>query len=203
MADIIDEKGQLVLFDEEFSYIQPKGHGEGQTSSQDENWYTDPKVVALVHELYGGPPDLDPMSCAEANEVVQAKAYYTAELDGLIRPWEGRLLFNPPWGGSDATSAKVRGVGKLLAGYHCGDIEACVCVLNSNALTTSWMAPLLDFPVCIPPRRLRHWGPDGKGGSPNSGTVVIYLGGDVDRFADIFADLGTVMIPLQHFRGKE
>ena len=31
--------------------------------------------------------DVDPMSCAEANETVKAKVFYTEELNGLLYPW--------------------------------------------------------------------------------------------------------------------
>jgi hypothetical protein len=67
-----------------------------QLSSKSEDWYTHAEIIALVHELF--PIDLDPMSCYEANKVVQAKGYYTKEDDGLLYPWEGRVLLNPPWG---------------------------------------------------------------------------------------------------------
>ena len=166
-----NELGQPVLpgFELEFEYRQTRGHGSGQTSSQTEDWYTHPEIVELTRTLFGGKIDLDPMSCVQANEVVQAETFYTAEYDGLTRPWYGNILWNPPWGGSDANSAKRRGIRKLLDGFQAGDVKNAVCVLNANAITTSWFAPLLAFPVCVPPRRIAHYGPDGEGGAPNSG----------------------------------
>lgn len=196
---LTDETGQVSLFDEEDEYPRPytpfSGSGTGQTSSRSEDWYTHQDVIALVHELYEGPPDLDPMSCEEANLTVRAREFYTAEMDGLVRPWFGRMLWNPPWGGSDATAAKRRGLKKLLDAYKAGDVTECVCVLNANAITTAWFAPLLAFPVCLPPYRIPHYGPGGAGGSPNSGTVVVYLGDRVDRFAEVFSELGVIMVP--------
>lgn len=177
------------------SYQAPVGTGTGQTSSRSEDWYTHQDVVSLVHELYDGVPDLDPMSCDEANLLVKAKEFYTAEMDGLVRPWYGRMLWNPPWGGSDATAAKKRGLNKLLDSYETGDVTECVCVLNANATTTAWFAPLLSFPICFPSYRIKHYSPGGGGGSPNSGTVVIYVGKRLDRFAEIFSKLGAIMIP--------
>jgi hypothetical protein len=179
--------------DGSFDYEEREGWGEGQTSSLTERWFTHPEIVKLVHELYDGPPDLDPMSCAEANEVVQAREYYTAEQDGLTRPWYGRLLWNPPWGGSDASSVKRRGLKKLLTAYDAGLVSECVCVLNANAITTAWFADLLAFTICVPSRRIPHWGPGGKGGSPNSGTIIIYVGDDPDKFSEIFSKLGTIL----------
>lgn len=194
-----NELGQPVLpgFEQEFAYVQPRGHGVGQTSSQDENWFTHPDIVERTRTLFGGVIDLDPMSCEEANKVVKATVYYTAEQDGLTRPWFGNILYNPPWGGTDASAVKKRGVTKLLDAFDAGRVYNAVCVLNSNAITTSWFAPLLGFPVCIPPRRIEHWSPEGKGGSPNSGTIIIFIGFmvDVDRFADAFGDFGRIMVP--------
>lgn len=168
-----------------------------QNTSLSEDWYTHPEIIALVHELLGD-IDLDPMSCYEANKVVRAKGYYTKEDDGLLYPWEGRVLLNPPWGGSSASAVKVRAVRKLLAAYQSRDVPEAIVVLNANAMTTGWFSPLLKFPICIPSRRIPHYGPGGKGGSPNSGTVIIYLGPHVDRFSSIFAELGTVMSAITH-----
>jgi hypothetical protein len=176
-------------------YFKPRaGSGSGQTSSISDEWYTHPEIVDLTKTLFRGEIDLDPMSCETANRVVGAKTFYTAEIDGLTQPWFGRILWNPPWGGTDANSAKKRGVKKLLDAFHRGDVTAAVCVLNANAITTNWFEPLLAFPICIPPRRIQHWGPDGKGGTPNSGTVVVFVGFDARRFAEIFGRLGRILI---------
>jgi hypothetical protein len=78
-------------------------------------------------------------------------------------------------------------------------VPEAIVVLNANAMTTGWFSPLLKYPICIPPRRIPHYGPGGKGGAPNSGTVIIYyLGPQVGRFSSIFARLGTVMTAMTH-----
>lgn len=200
MSECFDEHGQGVLFDGLFEYRQKPGRGSGQVSSQTEDWYTHPEVVNLTRTLFSGTIDLDPMSCEKANEVVKAVKFYTAEQDGLTRPWFGNLLWNPPWGGSDANSAKRRGVKKLIGAFTAGEVHNAICVLNSNAVTTSWFAPLLAFPVCIPPRRIMHYGPHGEGGSPNSGTILVYVGVGVDRFAEVFGGLGRIMVPYEGYR---
>lgn len=194
---LYDETGQFILpgFDGDWEYRQRRGYGSGQLSSQSEDWYTHSDIVERVRGMYGGKIDLDPMSCAEANQVVQAEMFYTAEQDGLIQPWYGCMLWNPPWGGADASSVKNRGVKKLMLAYSDGYVRECVCVMNANAVTTRWFRPLLTFPVCIPPFRIHHYGPESKGGAPNSGTVLVYVGGDVQRFARHFGDLGQIMVP--------
>jgi hypothetical protein len=42
--------------------------------------------------------DLDPASCATANETVRARTFYSRKDDGLKRPWFGRVWLNPPYG---------------------------------------------------------------------------------------------------------
>jgi hypothetical protein len=196
--ELFDEVGQGVLFGGELYYEAPEGHGEGQgqLSSMSQDWYTHSEIVERTRGLFGGRIDLDPMSCEEANRVVQANVYYTAEQDGLIHPWYGSMLWNPPWGGSDASSCKQRGVKKLIGAFNDGYVRECICVLNANALTTRWFSPLLQFPVCVPSFRIPHYGPDGKGGAPNSGTVIVYVGTDTTRFQRYFSDLGRIMMPV-------
>jgi hypothetical protein len=192
-----DENGHIPLFTDSILYVQRTGHGKGQTSSQSEDWYTHEDVVKLTRDLFNGTIDLDPMSCHEANLVVKAEKIYTAEVNGLLFPWRGHILWNPPWGGADANSVKRRGVKKLLDSFRSGEVEEAICVLNANAVTTSWFAPLLAFPICIPPRRIEHHGPGGKGGAPNSGTVIVYVGPSPSRFSQVFSSLGRIMVPYE------
>jgi hypothetical protein len=207
----VDEHGQYVLDLGPLDYHE-RGHAPTDagytTSSLTENWYTAPEIVEAVRTLYGGTIDLDPMSCAEANEVVRAERIYTAADDGLAREWHGRMMLNPPWANSK------RAVEKLFAERAAGRVIGCVCVLNANAMTTRWFAPLLRYTLCVPSYRMRNYPSRaqaalGKGSAPVSGTVMVFVPGiehtpfgDVPngaslgltiRFAEIFSDLGTIL----------
>ena len=60
-------------------------------SSQSNEWYTPPPYIKAVHTVMGG-IDVDPASCALANQVVQATTYYTLAEDGFSKDWPGRVF---------------------------------------------------------------------------------------------------------------
>lgn len=66
-----------------------------QHLSQSAERYTPGYIVAPGRDALGG-FDLDPSSCAKANQIIQADKFFTAEDDGLAWLWEGRLIVNPP-----------------------------------------------------------------------------------------------------------
>lgn len=66
-----------------------------QHSSISAERYTPGYIIEPGRKALGG-FDLDPASCAKANEVIQASEFYTAGDNGLDQHWEGRLLVNPP-----------------------------------------------------------------------------------------------------------
>lgn len=195
-----DENGDSPLpgFDGEWEFHPRQGifnpNSQIQQSSQSDEWYTEPEIVELTRTLFGGKIDLDPMSCEVANTVVKAATYYTAEIDGLTRPWFGNILWNPPWGGGE-NSPKVRGVKKLMDAYYAGDVKAAVCVFNIGVLTTKWFQPLQAGAWCVPPRRMKHWTPKPVTTTPNSGTVIVYIGNNPDEFGRVFSGMGRIMIP--------
>jgi len=197
MPELEDERGQGLLDFPDLGprdYVQPSGRpGPGHMSSMSEDWFTPPDVVEAVRELFGGTISLDPFSCAEANDVVRAERFFTAADDGLVQPWAGKLLVNPPWGGGGTASTKSRAVRKLIRSYREGTVTEAVVVANANATTTRWFAPLFAYPVCFPPRRINYYGPNGTGTSPNNGTVMIYVGRNVRGFADVFSRFGNIM----------
>jgi hypothetical protein len=76
-------------------------------SSESAEHYTPKDIVERARLALGG-IDLDPASCAEANRVVQAENYFTAEEDGFVRGWRGRVFLNPPGGLSDNLQRPVK-----------------------------------------------------------------------------------------------
>src|SRR6266567_8413556 len=62
----------------------------------DDEWFTPVEIIEAVRDVLGT-IDLDPASCDEAQETVQATRYFTAENDGLKQEWAGRVWLNPPF----------------------------------------------------------------------------------------------------------
>jgi hypothetical protein len=200
--ELVSETGQRALDIPSGPRIRVKpnrGNGIIPASNYTDDWWTSPLIVELVRTLYGGTIDLDPMSCREANlQVVQAALFYTPDMDGLLHPWKGRVFLNPPWGDAQAASVKERAITKALAEYKAGNMSECVIVLNANATTTAWFAPLFQFPMCFPPQRIKHLQPgDPTPASPPNGTVLVYLGDRPDEFYRVFSELGAITAPYR------
>ena len=58
-----------------------------QHSAETEQHGTPPKLIALIHGTFGGPPDLDPATSPEWNDLMQARRIITADENGLVVPW--------------------------------------------------------------------------------------------------------------------
>ena len=70
-----------------------KNRGAAQLINQDSGdveWYTPPEILDVARAVLGG-FDLDPFSCAVANERVQAARFFTKEDDALKQEWFGRV----------------------------------------------------------------------------------------------------------------
>jgi ParB family chromosome partitioning protein len=156
-------------------------------TSLSNEWYTPAEYIETARALMGA-IDLDPASCAHANLTVQAARYFDAAADGLTQPWHGRLWVNPPYG-----DLCPRFVEKLAAEYECGHVAEAVLLVSAYSTETRWFQPLFARPICFVARRIDFTSPDGRGGSPNHGSAIVYFGTRTRDFVTAFRPFGRVV----------
>ena len=153
-------------------------------------WYTPPKYIEAALAVMGS-IDCDPASSDIANRTVKASTHYTAENNGLDKPWKGNVFINPPYSQpliqqfADAIVAKV----------EAGEVKQAVVLVN-NATETEWFQSILRkaSAVCFVKGRVRFLDPDGKpSGAPLQGQAILYVGGTCQAFADVFSHFGQVL----------
>lgn len=161
-------------------------------------WYTPAKYIEAAREVMGG-IDLDPASCALANETVKATRYYTKEDNGLMQPWNGRVWLNPPFGlihpgvkGSTESWQRsfVEHVQRL---YELQTIDQAILLLLGSTVFRSYFAPLWKYPVCINNLQTHFERDDGTSSQFGFGSLFVYLGPNIDAFTTIFSRFGRIV----------
>lgn len=157
--------------------------------------YTPAHVVELARKVLGE-FDLDPASCAAANETVRARCYWALPVDGLECHWSGRVFLNPPGGTTPDKWRKIFQTKsnacawwrKLCNEWQCGRTTEAIFIGFTLELLRSaqgnWLHPF-DFTICVPSERLRF-----GGDSPTHANVIVYLGDKPERFVEVFSALG-------------
>ncbi len=167
--------------------------------SGDSEWYT-PSKYAEGARLVMGRIDLDPASCAVANQIVRATHYYTKEDDGLVQPFYGRIYCNPPFGRINGSGKSVIGmfVTRIVQEYHVGHVQQAILLLTAQ-VTTSWFKQLWQFPICFVDHRV-HFNKIIRGmlmydsrDSHMLGTIFVYLGPNEQSFVDVFSEFGPTI----------
>lgn len=167
--------------------------------SERNEWYTPLHIIEAVKQI-AVDIDLDPFSCAKANEVVQAESYYTKKEPkgrcGLSLPWHGCVWINPPYerGFPAKVAQKLR--------QDLGNIDMAF-VLTNNCTDTAWwheLAKMADL-TCFLRGRLKFWGPnDASSGAAQGQTLMLVMGSGHEtpfkttaHFEQVFGKLGRVL----------
>lgn len=162
--------------------------------------YTPSYIIEAARETMGS-IDLDPASCAVANETVKAFTYYSRATDGLQMPWSGNIWINPPGGVFPARhpiwetkSISATWWRKLTLEFLRGNTQAIFLGFNIEILRTGgdskrgWRSPMQSDAICIPEKRIKF----GGASSPPHASAIMYLGPNVDRFRQCFDSIGVV-----------
>lgn len=182
-------------------------------SSSSVEYYTPSYVVEAARHVMGG-IDLDPASCARANEIVRAAQIFTVRDNGLSKLWRAeRVFLNPPGGvDRDYESRQRKWWFALARAWAHGLVEQAVFVCFSiELLQTTQVEPEgplpLDFPICFPRVRVRYLRARRLGarprvaGSPSHASCIVYLPPRgalerrtrIDMFANLFGAIGRVV----------
>lgn len=153
-------------------------------STGNQEWYTPPVYIEAARAVLGE-IDLDPASCELANQIVNAKKFFSADADGLCNEWHGRIWLNPPF----KAGLIDRFVDKLLD----SNFDAAI-VLTDNATDTRWFCKLATAAdaILFTTGRINFLKSDGSQevGNHIRGQAFFYFGSRADLFADVFARFG-------------
>lgn len=150
--------------------------------------YTPAKYIEAARLVLGA-IDLDPASCAEANEIVQAKEFFGLRNDGLAQEWTGRVWLNPPYGRDPGPGPFVT---KLISHFQNHQVEAAVLLVNAHCTDTEWFQGLWDGHLCFTDHRINFSGDDARSGSTH-GSVFVYFGKNKSEFTKQFSQFGAVV----------
>lgn len=159
-------------------------------SSKSEEHYTPKHVLDLGVECLGA-IDLDPCSNNKTDPNVPAAMHYSAEDNGLLQPWAGRVFLNPPYG---------REVGywirKLRAEHEAGRVSESITLVAARVDTSWWRLLTSSSPAwCAVKGRLTFGGNTSPAQFPSA---LIYIGPHPARFARTFQGLGTIWAPYPY-----
>lgn len=152
-----------------------------------DEYYTPEPYIEAAREVMGG-IDLDPASCALAQNVVKAKRFYTATDDGLGHVWRGNVWLNSPY--SQPLEGKFTEA--LLKHYGAGRVPNAIRLMNATVDTTSFHRLASIGMVCFPKGRINFYTAKGSTIANRASQVFIYLGRRERAFEKVFGRFGLV-----------
>lgn len=178
-------------------------------SSVSNEWFTPATYIEAARQVMGS-IDLDPASCLEANQIVDAHEFYTEETNGLIRVWHGNVFLNPPYGKVPTTvSVNKKGMittkvvqksnqaiwtEKLLTEWYAHRIKSAILLVNAVP-DREWFQPLWDDdrPICFTSSRIKFIAAgSGKKNQPTHGNAFVYFGPRENMFVERFYQFGVI-----------
>jgi phage N-6-adenine-methyltransferase len=165
----------------------------GASGTGENEWFTPPQYLTLAREVMGD-FDLDPASSIEAQEIVQAKEFFTKKINGLEQEWHGRVWLNPPY----AQPLIGEFVSKLCAEFETEHVSEAI-MLTHNYTDTAWFheAALVCNAICFTRGRVQFYKANGEVAAPTQGQAFFYFGPRGTKFAEIFVAHGFIVTPME------
>lgn len=153
-------------------------------------YYTPSDIVERARMAMGS-INLDPFSSEVANNTVKADTIFTQEDDGFTRNWYGNIWVNHPF--SRTNNPLI--FPKAIREYELGNADQ-ICLITYASTSEGWFRKAMKFPQCFLYKRTNYVLPDGtvkKG--VTKGSVVTYIGDNVESFYNSFREIGEVKVP--------
>ena len=150
-----------------------------------------PEYIESARKVMGS-IDIDPASSDIANLVVKASTYYTADTNGLDKPWCGNMWMNPPY------SSKL--IKQFMNKVVLHEYDQAVILVN-NSTETQWFSQVVQIAsaVCFPRGRVKFYGPNGEIACPLQGQAILYVGDNVRDFIKEFSQYGWTCVVDHNF----
>jgi ParB family chromosome partitioning protein len=151
-------------------------------------FYTPAHVIGAARACMGA-IDLDPASCALANETVRATRFYCLKDDGMKRPWFGKVWLNPPYG-----KFWPGFVARCVGEWKAGRVGQAIILLRSRHITSKAFHDSIgdNYALCIPHARINFTSPNFVTSSATDGSVLMGIGVNRARFREVFGEFGMV-----------
>lgn len=167
-------------------------HTSGADDYDGDEWYTPKEYIDLARKVMGG-IDLDPATHRTAQKVVEAKAFFTKDDDGLAQEWTGKVFLNPPY----SYPLVEKFTTKLIAEHEAKRVTQAVLLVN-NCTDAGWFHALLErYVACFTRGRISFEHPSRPAFATRQGQVFFYLGVKEFRFAKEFSSMGCVVGKVQ------
>jgi ParB family transcriptional regulator, chromosome partitioning protein len=170
------------------AYRKRMRNADGYAKSESNEWFTPPEILTRVRAVLGT-IDLDPASCAAAQERVRAGRYFSREDDGLTKPWAGRVWINPPFQRYLIDAF----VNKLVREVESGRVTRAILLTHLSS-SARWFHNALAASAahCLIRGRINCIHASGGSSFAPWPSILMYFGENVAVFQREFGGLGAI-----------